>query len=1073
MPSDTTIHRHRFTLDAALAKMTMAKTLAMLQQGVCGTLLCDSSPRQGREWMFTELFLILLSDLPNLLKHMKEMWRLGTARAARCAGYRSEGMAFVDLDEETQAYERSEANKMKELSGLIQKMIFHHVCIPAVMGAKNLSLAVKFQTVLHSLRIECFDWAHAEHLLRALSSITTDYGTESKLQTVPSFNANHVIPMWNELLVDPKDWLIGRRMLSRVHWQSEFGGQGLDDDTDSEVSTQPSMPDLADADESHMPEQMVHVDHFVPPESFLSFESSVRVPGVEHLTQNALEASCKKLPNWDDWLKTATQIGRFFKGTYYMNMLEDTNFNVPEAQWVLKKLKSDDFCVPYTKRFGSVVQFLSIWVLVRFDVAKFYCPAKWTNTDDEPREGEDEEWVDVSKVTAAVMGEEFGAMAVIIFASNQPVEEIRLFSRGCPCHRHSFMASLSELNESDAHGVEEDTISTYHKRMIAVRKLAGVSHPCAGKGLVLPFFAAGDHEEIMQTARSYQRQLLWRELRGIGQTVRDTNMAAFDKCTDHILYNTSIKMSDFMVLPLKLAGLHHPWKPKAMACAQAAMEQWDSTQAKIALHHPRVRALFDDKLAVYQMRSMVTHHCDIDDLSDLNKHVGPIAVAKANELSVERLHHLGKMAGDLAGNVGPVYVSWALRGSEFESTIDTPAKLAEAADICEELRHPAKLVGAFQLSNNTLLHMQRDLHVAKGGRGDSHRCYSYKAVRNAFYRSDLTTMFARNQELLDHIYEAALARRAEVCEHQADPLARAKDPKSTDLEKAAGFFCKYQMQHLKSVSCEDMIYALPREAEGFLEGLSEVAGATVRARPAEFGPGAGASSRLMVEDTADEMLETTEPEAATSPMICFRLVHLKPAGMKSTNVLTSLRTDHVAVRMYEVRDKDWGQHTLTIASTMERDTSDAGVKLLSLDAFYKLGFAKIASSFVRCSCLPQVTYFFQGVSLPQYCHGAAGRAAVTCLINAGAYPSIGAWYDLPDMHDDDLTATDVSFRGALQEFTDNGLVKRTWGRYRFQITEDGFKYVRKARILFACSRATLVQCLFFPCGCGRSTDVTY
>ena len=79
------------------------------------------------------------------------------------------------------------------------------------------------------------------------------------------------------------------------------------------------------------------------------------------------------------------------------------------------------------------------------------------------------------------------------------------------------------------------------------------------------------------------------------------------------------------------------------------------------MHHPRTLALFQDEAAVRELKSMATDHTDIDFSGSLTMHAGPIALARANELSVERSHHLGKMASDHAGNVGPVYVSWSLR----------------------------------------------------------------------------------------------------------------------------------------------------------------------------------------------------------------------------------------------------------------------------------------------------------------------------------------------------------------------------------------------------------------------------
>ena len=128
---------------------------------------------------------------------------------------------------------------------------------------------------------------------------------------------------------------------------------------------------------------------------------------------------------------------------------------------------------------------------------------------------------------------------------------------------------------------------------------------------------------------------------------------------------------------------------------------------------------------------------------------------------------------------------------------------------------------------------------------------------------------------------------------------------------------------------------------------------------------------------------------------------------------TDLRADHVAVRMYEVHDEDWEDHTLTIASTLERSPDDDGVKLLSLQLFARICFEVVASLFVRWDCLPEVTYFFQAVNMSALCHGAAGRCAVTRMINSGAYPAIGATFSLVPVDDDDETARELAVKAVL------------------------------------------------------------
>ena len=133
-------------------------------------------------------------------------------------------------------------------------------------------------------------------------------------------------------------------------------------------------------------------------------------------------------------------------------------------------------------------------------------------------------------------------------------------------------------------------------------------------------------------------------------------------------------------------------------------------------------------------------------------------------------------------------------------------------------------------------------------------------------------MFDRNEALSRHIYEAAIKRRALEAKHAIDPLAHARKPDCEQLLKTNCFFSSYQMKHLKAVADEDAIYALPKEALPMLVDLAIVAGADVLAQPAAFGPDAG--QRRMMEDVAED--DSLVIPTVRSPMVCFRLAHLKP-----------------------------------------------------------------------------------------------------------------------------------------------------------------------------------------------------
>ena len=167
VPSRTTLLRHRFTLDAALAKLVCSKLQTLLESGMVAAFLCDSSPRQGREWMFSEMFAIKKKDLGDLLMVMKSLWRKGRKLKEELQQWRDRGLTFDDISADDQHDRAAQKDMIRSESLLMQKLVWHHVFVPCTMGARNMSTAAKFQTVLHQLRLESFDWDQVGKLTKS------------------------------------------------------------------------------------------------------------------------------------------------------------------------------------------------------------------------------------------------------------------------------------------------------------------------------------------------------------------------------------------------------------------------------------------------------------------------------------------------------------------------------------------------------------------------------------------------------------------------------------------------------------------------------------------------------------------------------------------------------------------------------------------------------------------------------------------------------------------------------------------------------------------------------------------
>ena len=94
---------------------------------------------------------------------------------------------LVRLVLEERSQPSPDVEKIQMSSQRMHKLTYHHVTTPACCGAKHLSVAHKFSSVLHQLRIFCDCWQMVSDLTDLVKTCVTDFGPEGKLQTVPSY----------------------------------------------------------------------------------------------------------------------------------------------------------------------------------------------------------------------------------------------------------------------------------------------------------------------------------------------------------------------------------------------------------------------------------------------------------------------------------------------------------------------------------------------------------------------------------------------------------------------------------------------------------------------------------------------------------------------------------------------------------------------------------------------------------------------------------------------------------------------------------------------------------------------
>ena len=174
VPSPSTLFRARFTLDMAYNLLVRNRLRSWIDDEVQLhiTGLWDSSPRDGREWMFGELCAAREDDLEVFCECMDKFWEQRNRISIS-------GREQVDL--------------MKKMQGCI----WHIILQPACLGAKCMSLADKWHAAIFQLCMISDGWAMTNKLTKFMVNNCSDLGTEKSLAK-PEFDCNKLYPWWSE-----------------------------------------------------------------------------------------------------------------------------------------------------------------------------------------------------------------------------------------------------------------------------------------------------------------------------------------------------------------------------------------------------------------------------------------------------------------------------------------------------------------------------------------------------------------------------------------------------------------------------------------------------------------------------------------------------------------------------------------------------------------------------------------------------------------------------------------------------------------------------------------------------------
>lgn len=492
----------------------------------------------------------------------------------------------------------------------------------------------------------------------------------------------------------------------------------------------------------------------------------------------------------------------------------------------------------------------------------------------------------------------------------------------------------------------------------------------------------------------------------------------FEKGVAHIRFELNVKISLWQQLPLILAAMGEDDCTLARTYLKMAVDQYEQTQDS-ARHCPITHHYLGPESSIRpHILSFIT---GAEPTPIFIKHRRRMKMIRTNEISAESLHRQGSILEKQVCYHNAATLSFDLRHTEAATSFP----LVQWAAAVEEVNTDLKVAERFSLSEHKVLADFRDQQLLDGNSVQSGRKGMFKLIRQAFYRCDPYSLFQTFPLVEDVIEEQRKAWKKDDLEREHDPIKMSA--KGTFEEKQHAVLCRYGLKHLKEVASEDHVYAFPR---GFASKLMPLTKALAPKHDL-MDLAAG------VQDDGIDLEACYSKDARTSPLLCLRIVNIQPKRRKVHVTATNeMRSDMIAVSVYEVTNRSRKERSLCIQSKMEEEMSQ--VRLLAAEAFLAVGMDNLKRSMVESALTSEATYHFEGVPLPRQCHDHEGWSVLTHIVNAGAYPGpFALWSPSPTLGED--------ARRCLQDFIAAGLVSELQPGM-FQVTVMGMKYLQRSRV---------------------------
>ena len=694
-PSASTLTRARLTVDTAYMLWMRSEHARLLaDDSVRLYMKLDSTPLQGFNWEVVEYEYIRGEDLRSAGRAAQDMAKIALAT-------KSEGRQLTT----------QEAARLASLTAEMRTYLFHHVMPLAALGTRQSGVEHILHSVVHRMRLECFDWKDVERLSSRVFSLTIDQGTENYIAEVESVPLQEHFPWWCPLRFDA--------IADEGDGGADAAMVAVGDNQVDTVAAHDALPEV-------------------------TFTGALRIPPhfhiIDKITHRFLDALAVTWPKLKPQFQSVLQ---FFHARhtrqYFMHKC------VPEPMhW---RFRGGPPAWEGGRAWG-VLQKSVHWLVDRepiirhrFDLRQMgRGPVEADGEDDKIAEADgpdmennkqnffdDRDGKTMQAAGKAVQDNFFWAAVHLLHIFAKIFDRLQAWFLSCPCHPMDIRQGVHELRGSP---VDSAAVA------------------CPMRGRRAPDLAAGRHKVLFQELiEEHESNWFVAHAMSVVPEVRRDLLADFSAGKARIAAEMDIRLSVWDVLPLKLFSLSYPDEEVARQAMLKCLAQYNqATDAeRSAMHALTKRVLSPDgplRAAVVEFvrGAELQHNAELLTIADSMRFV-PLV-----EVSVERLHAYLKQRTLGAHHISGHYCSLQLRRDEILRAHTQDA--ASLAECCALAGNAHKIVDVLDLQyHHALLNFHAD-GPRRGGAAAGPSCIidpkvPLTLVSKVVYRCDLPTQHLR------------------------------------------------------------------------------------------------------------------------------------------------------------------------------------------------------------------------------------------------------------------------------------------------------------------------------------------